>query len=168
MILTVRCRPSHYLDLIPISLLAFEAAGQVCLSRVLSFAHLPTIVVSTLYHDLAADSLFFAEDLKAARKAKGQDAYQGRLGRRMMLVNGRRQGKQVQRWMCVACLAAGAATSANLAMTRAGAAGSLWMAAGVKSGLLVSVWLWKAECSDVVAEGHGVGGGGGDRGDSLL
>ena len=52
---------TNYADLAPIALLAFEAAGQVCLSRVLEAIELPTTVLSTLYHDFTADLYGIAE-----------------------------------------------------------------------------------------------------------
>lgn len=44
----------QYLDLLDIGSLAFESAGQVCLSRVLG---VPIIVFTMAYHDLLGDSL---------------------------------------------------------------------------------------------------------------
>ena len=145
--------PRDYLDLIPISLLAFEAAGQVCLSRVLSFADLPTIVISTLYHDHVADSLYFQQDLKLAREGKNQACWEGTDNvsneekkppgcvQRLMLVSGGRQKRQVYRVVCILCLLAGATTGANV--RRLGAAPALWVAVSVKLGVLTAVACWK-------------------------
>lgn len=47
----------HYLDILGIAILAFESAGQVCLSRVLGVAEIPTIVFTLTYHDLVGESL---------------------------------------------------------------------------------------------------------------
>ena len=40
---------------IPIALLSFQAPGQVCLSRDMKFAEVPTVVITTVLYDLAAD-----------------------------------------------------------------------------------------------------------------
>ncbi|KKY15809.1 hypothetical protein UCRPC4_g06128 [Phaeomoniella chlamydospora] len=45
----------NWLDLVPIALLAFQASGQVCLSRLLGINELPAIVLSTLYYDYMSD-----------------------------------------------------------------------------------------------------------------
>ncbi|KAK5093600.1 hypothetical protein LTR70_004589 [Exophiala xenobiotica] len=141
----------NYLDLLPIALLAFEAAGQVCLSRVLSFSDLPTIAISTLYHDQVADSLYLTRDFKLARKGSPvnvseQDGKKRKTKgwfRRLMLVNGGRQKRQVYRTVCIVCLVLGATTGAQF--VRFGAWAALWCAVGVKVGVLVAVACWAGE-----------------------
>ena len=46
-------------DLIPIALLAFQAAGKIIASRVLEFGGLPSIVLTALFADLVSDPSFF-------------------------------------------------------------------------------------------------------------
>lgn len=43
------------MDLVPIGLLSFQAAGKVVASRVLGYNALPAVVLTTLYNDLASD-----------------------------------------------------------------------------------------------------------------
>jgi len=148
-------RSDNYLDLLPIGLLAFEAAGQVCLSRVLSFSDLPTIAISTLYHDQIADSLYLTHDLKLARETAqdsasepdgeqdGEKTKANGYFQRLMLVNGGRQKRQVYRTVCIVCLVVGATTGAQVG--RFGAWAALWCAVGVKVGVLVAVACWRGE-----------------------
>ncbi|TID22091.1 hypothetical protein E6O75_ATG10885 [Venturia nashicola] len=56
--------PTHFpFDLLPITLLSFQASATVIASRVLAYAQLPTIVISTLYADLVSDPSFFSGGL---------------------------------------------------------------------------------------------------------
>jgi hypothetical protein len=50
-------------DLIPISLLAFQAAGKIIASRVLGLGGLPSIVLTALFADLVSDPSFFSAGL---------------------------------------------------------------------------------------------------------
>ncbi|KAK5952663.1 hypothetical protein OHC33_006255 [Knufia fluminis] len=158
----------NYLDLLPIALLAFEAAGQVCLSRVLSFADLPTIVISTLYHDHIADSLFLSRDIKIAREEAAKSSgdqftepdqeqdqasqdHQEKSGKRktfwhnIWLVSNGRQKRQVYRTVCIVCLVAGATTGAQVGRYGGGVWAALWVAVGVKVSVLGAVRCWAAE-----------------------
>ncbi|KLJ09128.1 hypothetical protein EMPG_15453 [Blastomyces silverae] len=44
-----------FLKLIPISLVAFQSAGQMAVSRLLSFPELPTTVLTSIYYDLGSE-----------------------------------------------------------------------------------------------------------------
>ncbi|KKZ68499.1 hypothetical protein EMCG_05858 [[Emmonsia] crescens] len=44
-----------FLKLIPLSLIAFQCAGQMAASRLLSFPEIPTTVLTSLYYDLVAE-----------------------------------------------------------------------------------------------------------------
>jgi uncharacterized membrane protein YoaK (UPF0700 family) len=107
-----------WLDLLPISLLAFQTAGQVVASRVLKFNALPTVVLTSLYCDLMSDvhslmaGLF--EDPQRNRRAAAAV---------MLFLGAMLGGFLAKSWM--------------------GYAGALWIAAGVK-GMMVLAWLlWK-------------------------
>ncbi|KAI9832809.1 MAG: hypothetical protein M1819_004029 [Sarea resinae] len=56
--------PIHWLQLIPIGLLAFQSAGQCITSRILAFHDIPTVVLTTLYCDLMADTRLFTAKWK--------------------------------------------------------------------------------------------------------
>ncbi|MDI1485379.1 MAG: hypothetical protein OHK93_000516 [Ramalina farinacea] len=47
-------------DMIPIALLSFQAAGQIVGSRALSLSEIPTVVVTSMLHDISTDPKFFA------------------------------------------------------------------------------------------------------------
>lgn len=47
--------PIAWMQILPISLLAFQAGGQICVSRILAFDEIPTVVVTTLLCDLLVD-----------------------------------------------------------------------------------------------------------------
>ncbi|KAL2831097.1 hypothetical protein BDW59DRAFT_158042 [Aspergillus cavernicola] len=47
--------PIQWMQVLPISLLSFQAAGQITASRVLGFDELPTVVLTTLLCDLLVD-----------------------------------------------------------------------------------------------------------------
>lgn len=51
--------PIDWRQLLPVSLLAFQASGQVVTSRLLGMNDLPTVVLTTLYCDLMADKKLF-------------------------------------------------------------------------------------------------------------
>lgn len=51
--------PIAWIQLLPISLLAFQASGQVVASRLLQFNDIPTVVLTTLYCDLMSDVKLF-------------------------------------------------------------------------------------------------------------
>lgn len=52
-----------WLDLLPIGLLSFQAAGKVVASRMLEQSALPVVVLTTLYSDLVSDPTFFSAGL---------------------------------------------------------------------------------------------------------
>jgi uncharacterized membrane protein YoaK (UPF0700 family) len=123
---------TNYLDLLPISLLAFQAAGQVCLSRVLEVNELPTIVLSTLYHDFTADLYRVAEAWQAS----------GGSIRGVFCEGQRRQGRRAA---SVVALFLGGIVGGEMFKSAAGMSGSLFFAAGIK-GCVCVVWaMWKGE-----------------------
>ena len=124
---------TNFLDLAPVAFLAFEAAGQVCLSRVLGIVELPTIVLSTLYHDFTAD-LFGI--MKAWRDSTSLPNF--------ILVQYKRQGKRLA---SIIALFTGAVVGSEMFKSNAGMGGALWMAAGLKLTVACVFLVWKKDPS---------------------
>ncbi|KKK16719.1 hypothetical protein AOCH_005339 [Aspergillus ochraceoroseus] len=110
--------PIQWMQVLPISLLSFQAAGQITTSRILEFDELPTVVLTTLLCDLLVDP-----DLAAAWKANPR--------------RNRRAGGFLALFL-------GAMTAGGLSKVTEMAA-SLWLAMGVKVLITVSWFVWKAE-----------------------
>jgi len=125
--------PDHrnYMDLLPIVVLAFEAAGQVCLSRVLSLIELPTIVLSTLYHDFTGDLLGTRQ---LWRQSKGVKDF--------VFVQSRRQNKRA---FAIIALFFGGLVGGEMYKSKVGMAGALWLAAFMKGLIIISFALWRKE-----------------------
>ncbi|KAL5002432.1 hypothetical protein BDV10DRAFT_120811 [Aspergillus recurvatus] len=119
--------PIQWMQVLPISLLAFQAAGQITASRILKFDELPTVVLTTLLCDLLVDP-----DLSAPLKANGK--------------RNRRIGGFLALFL-------GAMTAGGLSKVTQMAA-SLWFAMGIKLIITVSWFVWKGERSKK-AEGVG-------------
>lgn len=116
------------MDLVPIGLLSFQAAGKVVASRVLGLNPLPAVVLTTLYNDLASDPALFTAGLA------------GNVQRN------RRVGGLV--FYVVGSLVGGA-----FARSSVGFAGALWFTAGLKC-FIVGAWLlWREEGKEVEGEG---------------
>ena len=124
----------NYFDLCPVAILAFEAAGQVCLSRVLSLIELPTIVLSTLYHDFTADLYGVKEAWR--RSSSFAD---------FILVQWRRQEKRLA---SITALFVGGLVGGEMYKSAAGMGGALWMAAGLKGAVAMSFLIWKKDASE--------------------
>lgn len=137
---TQEFEPGHrnYRDLIPIVLLAFEAAGQVCLSRVLSLIELPTIVLSTLYHDWTADLLCTRHLWQQSSSIKD-----------FIFVQGRRQHKRL---MSILALFLGGVVGGEMYKSNVGMAGALWLAAALKGAITITFALWREQRVDDEAE----------------
>ncbi|KAK5940191.1 hypothetical protein PMZ80_007610 [Knufia obscura] len=124
----------NYIDMIPIVILAFEAAGQVCLSRVLSLIELPTIVLSTLYHDWTGDLLGTRQLWRQSSGVKD-----------FVFNQGRRQNKRL---MAIIALFLGGVVGGEMWKSKVGMAGALWVAAFLKGCIVVSFALWKKQKQD--------------------
>ncbi|KAL2850698.1 hypothetical protein BJY01DRAFT_125376 [Aspergillus pseudoustus] len=112
--------PIQWMQVLPISLLAFQAAGQIVSSRVLEYDELPTVVLTTLLCDLLVDP-----NLGAAIKANPK--------------RNRRIGGFL-------ALFIGAMTAGGLSKVTEMAA-SLWFAMAIKLVITVSWFIWKGERS---------------------
>jgi uncharacterized membrane protein YoaK (UPF0700 family) len=118
----------NYLDLCPIALLAFSAAGQVTLSRVMGLLELPTIVLSALYHDFVADLY----NIRSTWKSRSSAAD-------FFLQTQRRQAKRL---FSIIALFVGGIVGGEMYKSTLGMAGALWLAAGLKLAIAVSFSLW--------------------------
>ncbi len=124
---------TNFLDLAPVAFLAFEAAGQVCLSRVLGLVELPTIVLSTLYHDFTADLFGMRE---AWRNSASLPDF--------VCTRYRRQEKRLA---SIIALFTGAVVGSEMFKSNAGMSGALWMAAGLKLTVASVFLVWKKDTS---------------------
>ncbi|KAL4820955.1 hypothetical protein BDW67DRAFT_75295 [Aspergillus spinulosporus] len=115
--------PIQWMQVLPISLLAFQAAGQITASRILKFDELPTVVLTTLLCDLLVDP-----ELSAPLRTNGK--------------RNRRIGGFVALFL-------GAMTAGGLSKVTEMAA-SLWFAMGIKLIITVSWFVWKGERSKKV------------------
>ncbi|KAJ5217157.1 hypothetical protein N7468_010165 [Penicillium chermesinum] len=109
--------PIEWSQIIPIALLAFQAAGQLCASRLLEYDEVPTVVVTTLLCDLLNDVKLCARPWSANPKRN------------------RRIGAFLALFL-------GAMTAGGLSKV-ASMASSLWFAMALKSAITVSWVFWK-------------------------
>ncbi|KAL4884812.1 hypothetical protein BJY04DRAFT_170746 [Aspergillus karnatakaensis] len=119
--------PIQWMQILPISLLAFQAAGQIVASRVLSYDELPTVVLTTLLCDLLVDPNLGAALRDNPRRNR-------RIGGFLALFMG-------------AMTAGGLSKVTNLAS-------SLWFAMAIKLVITLSWFVWREERSRKV---EGVG-----------
>ena len=122
---------TNFLDLIPIALLAFQASGQVCLTRVLEANELPTIVLSTLYHDFTADLLGIAAAWQQSGSIRG-----------FFLDGQRRQGRRAA---SIVALFLGGIVGGEMFKGSAGMSGGLLLAAGIKGAVCVAWVVWRGD-----------------------
>lgn len=109
--------PIEWLQALPISLLAFQAAGQIVASRVLAYDEIPTVVLTTLLCDLLVDPKLYEGPWKA-------------------------NPKRNRRIAAFLALFLGAMTAGGLSKVTAMTA-SLWLAMGLKLGITVSFFVWE-------------------------
>ncbi len=91
---------TNFLDLCPVALLSFQAAGQTTLSRLLAVLDMPTIVLSALYFDFTADLYSLRQ---AWRKSSSLWEFAS--------VQQKRQG---QRLLCIIALCTGGITGGEM------------------------------------------------------
>ncbi|ETN46742.1 uncharacterized protein HMPREF1541_00931 [Cyphellophora europaea CBS 101466] len=124
----------NFLDLCPIALLAFGAAGQVTLSRTLGIIELPTIVLSTLYHD-------FTADLYNLRRCWCEST-----SITDFFFN--QQRRQEKRLFSIIALFVGGIVGGEMYKSSVGMAGALWLAAGLKLSVSLMWLFWKKDPSE--------------------
>ena len=108
------------MDLVAIGLLSFQAAGKVVASRVLGFNALPSVVLTTLYNDLASDPALFTAGLM------GNVQRNRRFGGLVFYIFG-------------------ALLGGVFARSSVGFAGALWFTAGIKVLIVVAWLMWREE-----------------------
>ncbi|KAJ5666218.1 uncharacterized protein N7477_008666 [Penicillium maclennaniae] len=109
--------PIQWNQIIPITLLAFQAAGQIVASRLLAFDEIPTVVLTTLLCDLLVDTNLYTRPWSA-------------------------NPKRNRRIAAFLALFMGAMTAGGLSKTT-GMASSLWLAVALKSSITLSWFVWK-------------------------
>lgn len=107
-----------FLELIPIGLLAFQSAGAMTCSRSLGYNEIPTVVLTSVYFDIASDP-------KITDKPTGNVKRNRRVGG-------------------VVFLLVGAIVGGWLSRSSGGMQSALWMAAGIKLVAAVAWLFWKA------------------------
>ncbi|PYH93452.1 DUF1275 domain protein [Aspergillus ellipticus CBS 707.79] len=108
--------PIQWMQILPISLLAFQAGGQICASRILAYDEIPTVVLTTLLCDLIVDP-----DVLAKKNPK----------------RNRRVGAFLALFL-------GAMTAGGLSKV-ATMASSLWFAFALKFAITLGWAFWRAE-----------------------
>lgn len=107
-----------FLELIPIALLAFQSAGGMTCSRALGYNEIPTVVLTSVYFDIASDPKITDKPTANAKR-------------------NRRVGG-------VVCLLIGAIVGGWLSRSSGGMQSALWMAAGLKFVAAIAWLFWKA------------------------
>lgn len=105
----------RFIEVVTIAMLAFQAGGQVVTSRLLGFAEIPTTVLTSCYCDIASDVDMLKKD----------------------------NPKRDRRVISVVCLLVGGISGGWLSRSSGGMASVLWLAAGLKFGILASWIFWK-------------------------
>ncbi|KAJ5170981.1 Protein of unknown function DUF1275 [Penicillium coprophilum] len=108
--------PIEWMQVLPISLLAFQAGGQICASRVLSLDEIPTVVVTAMLCDLLVDPKLTAKF----------------------------NPKRNRRIGAFLALFLGAMTAGGLSKTT-GMASSIWLAMGLKMMITLGWVVWQRE-----------------------
>ncbi|OQE32629.1 hypothetical protein PENFLA_c001G02708 [Penicillium flavigenum] len=107
-----------FLELIPIALLAFQSAGGMTCSRALGYNEIPTVVLTSVYFDIASDPKITDKPTANAKRNR-------RIGG-------------------VVCLLIGAIVGGWLSRSSGGMQAVLWMAAGLKFVAAIAWLFWKA------------------------
>ncbi|KAA8646675.1 hypothetical protein EYZ11_013397 [Aspergillus tanneri] len=111
--------PIEWMQILPISLLAFQAGGQICASRILAIDEIPTVVLTTLLCDLLVDPKLFSRGWRSNP----------------------RRNRRVGAFLA---LFSGAMTAGGLTKVTEMAA-SLWLAMGLKFIITVGWMVWRSD-----------------------
>ncbi|KMQ43699.1 hypothetical protein A7C99_7116 [Trichophyton rubrum] len=117
----VSTRGVHWIQVLPISILAFQAAGQIVTSRLLGIDEIPTVVLTTLLCDLLMDKKLFS------------------FRPRWKLTDFR-----TRRLLTLLAAFSGAMLSGGLSKV-SGLSASLWLATGIKAAVTLCFILWQGE-----------------------
>lgn len=108
-----------FLELIPIALLAFQSAGSMTAARGLGFNEIPTVVLTSVYFDVASDP-------KIVQDVRGNVKRNRRVG-------------------SVVSLLVGAIVGGWLSRSRGGMESALWLSAGLKVVISFGWLVWFSE-----------------------
>ncbi|PWY68526.1 hypothetical protein BO94DRAFT_301053 [Aspergillus sclerotioniger CBS 115572] len=108
--------PIQWMQIIPISLLAFQAGGQICASRILAYDEIPTVVLTALLCDLLVDP-------------------------ELMVKKNPKRDRRIGAFLA---LFLGAMTAGGLVKV-ASMASSLWFAFGLKFAVTLGWIVWRAD-----------------------
>lgn len=108
-----------FLELVPIALLAFQSAGSIATTRALGFNEIPSVVLTSVYFDLAGDDNLFSAP--------------------------RANLKRNRRAAAIVCLLVGAIVGGWLSRSSAGMESALWISGGVKGVLGVAWLVWRVK-----------------------
>ena len=106
-----------FIDLFPVGLLAFQAGGQIVASRVLGFNEIPTIILTSVYCDVASDKRV----LKGGNPKRDRRA----IGAGLLLLGGIAGG-----W---------------ISRSETGLGVVFWIGLGLKLGIAIVWSFWKSE-----------------------
>ncbi|KXT14002.1 hypothetical protein AC579_8862 [Pseudocercospora musae] len=106
-------------NVVPIGLIAFQSAGQAYMSRVLKYAGLTSVVLTSIYCDLFSDDNFFAAPTTNAERNR--------------------------RAAAAILLLTGAIFGGLFAHSSIGFMGAIWTAAVLKLGIVLAWCFWAAE-----------------------
>ncbi|KAK6535075.1 hypothetical protein TWF281_006373 [Arthrobotrys megalospora] len=112
--------PYYHISLLPLAFLAFQAAGQIVVSRSFGHNHIPSIVLTSLYSDLVADPLFF-QPVNVKRNE--------RIASAVLILTGAISGGWIMRESSMAAV--------------------LWFAAAIKYAIMVGFIFWPAERKEI-------------------
>ena len=112
----------HWHVLVPLALVAFQSSGQAVTSRALHYNSMTSVVLTSIYCDLFADPKLLAGITENAER-------------------NRRAAAPV-------LLLAGAVLGGLFSRSGVGLLGALWLAAGLKGGVIVAWLLWREEPAD--------------------
>lgn len=109
-------RGKLFLELIPLALLAFQFGGQMAASRLMGFNEIPTVVLTSVYYDIASDPAL-TEGLT-------------------------RNVKRNRRIGAVTAILVGAIAAGWLSRSEAEMQSALWISAFLKFCIAVGWWFW--------------------------
>ena len=113
-----------WIQMLPIGLLSFQSSGQIVASRALGLSEIPTVVVTSMLHDIASD--------------------------RALLGSPRRNIKRNRRVLAFFCILVGAVTGGFVAESTGRMQVPLWIAGGIKLCVSCAWILWPRRKVEVI------------------
>ncbi|KAI9744661.1 MAG: hypothetical protein M1818_002190 [Claussenomyces sp. TS43310] len=122
----------RWIELLPIGFLAFQAGGQITTSRLLGYNEVPTIVLTSVYCDLASDPNLLAS-----------------FGRNV---------KRNRRLVAAAGLILGGIIGGWLSRSSAGMSTGLWLAGAIKILIAVAWAAWRGKQKGTIESSNSISG----------